>query len=250
MILRRLQRAVALGLALAVCAVRLGLMRLQGPLTLERRARWLQQAARGVLGSLGIHVEVYGRPATRGLVVSNHLSYLDIAAIAAAMPCFFISKVEVGSWPFFGWAARMGATIFVNRGSMTSAVSVAEQMTERLRLPIAVPILLFPEGTSTDGSRVQRFHSRLFEPAVTLAAPITAAAVRYTLGNGRAERELCWYDDETFVHHIWKVLAVRDFRAELRFGPTQIFTDRRQAAEATHAEVERLREKRHTQDQP
>jgi 1-acyl-sn-glycerol-3-phosphate acyltransferase len=90
-------------------------------------------------------------------VVSNHLSYIDILVLAAAMPCFFVAKIEIGGWPFFGKAARSNGTIFVDRGSLASAMSVAEQMTERLKLPIPVPVLLFPEGTSTDGSQVIRF---------------------------------------------------------------------------------------------
>ena len=83
------------------------------------------------------------------------------------MPCFFVAKMEIGGWPFFGKAARSGGTIFVDRSSLASAMSVAEQMTERLKLPIPVPVLLFPEGTSTDGSQVLRFHSRLIDPATS-----------------------------------------------------------------------------------
>lgn len=241
MIFRRFRRAVALGFALARCAVHLGFLRCQGPLTLERRARWLQTAARGVLSGLKLRVELRGSPAAGGLVVSNHLSYLDILAIASVMPCFFVSKIEVGHWPFFGWAARMGGTIFVQRGNLASAVSVAGQIGARLESEKKIPVLLFPEGTSTDGSSVHRFHSRLVAPAVDLGVPVTAAAVRYTMGDGRPERELCWYGDETFVRHMWKVLAAGQFVATVSFGSAQVYEDRRSAAEQTHAQVERLR---------
>jgi len=93
MSLRRFRRAVALVLALALVILRFWLLRLRGPLTLERRALWLQQSARGILAALGVHYRVEGRPPTRGLVVSNHLSYLDILILSAAMPCFFVAKV-------------------------------------------------------------------------------------------------------------------------------------------------------------
>ena len=240
MMLRRVLRAVALAFALALCVARYWVKRIRGPLTLEQRAVWLQQAARMILKCLGITYQVEGQPPACGLVVSNHLSYLDILIISAAMPCFFVAKTEIDRWPFFGKAARTGGTIFVDRSSLASAMSVAEQISERLHLP--VPVLLFPEGTSTDGAEVLRFHSRLIDPATTAGAPITAAALRYVIEGGVEERELCWYGDEQFVTHLWKVLGVVGFSAQLRFFEPQIYSDRRTAADETHAEITAWRE--------
>jgi 1-acyl-sn-glycerol-3-phosphate acyltransferase len=237
MTLRRIRRAVALVFMLALCIFRFWLARLRGPMTLERRALWLQACVRSILISLGIAYEVEGQPPTCGLVVSNHLSYLDILIISAAMPCFFVSKAEVSGWPFFGRAARTGGTIFLDRSSQASAMSVAEQISERLSLPILVPVLLFPEGTSTDGAKLLRFHSRLIDPATSAGVPITAAGIRYVIEGGVEERELCWYGDETFVTHMWKVLGVAGFSAQLHFGEPKIYTDRRIAADQTHAEI-------------
>ena len=242
MTLRRFRRAVALAFAIIISIVRFWLLRLRGPRTLERRAIWVQERAQKFLKCLGITSTIEGDPATDGLVVANHLSYLDIVVISAAMPCFFVAKMEIGGWPFFGRAARSGGTIFVNRGSRESALSVAMQMKERLQLPIRVPVLLFPEGTSTDGSEVLRFHSRLIDPATSLGVPITAAAIRYKIHDGTPERELCWYGDENFVNHLWKVLGVGGFEAEVQFGAPRIYTDRRAAADATHAEIAAMRE--------
>jgi 1-acyl-sn-glycerol-3-phosphate acyltransferase len=239
---RRFRRAVALGFEIIICIVRFWLMRLSGPLTLERRARWVQASACRMLACLDIEYTVEGKPPARGLVVSNHLSYLDILVLSAAMPCFFVAKIEIGGWPFFGRAARCGGTIFVDRSSHASAQSVAKQMTERLKLSIPVPVLLFPEGTSTDGSKVIRFHSRLIDPATSLGVPITTAAVRYVIHDGTEERELCWYGDETFGNHLWKVLGVGGFEAEVRFGEPRIYTDRRAAADETRAEIAAMRE--------
>jgi 1-acyl-sn-glycerol-3-phosphate acyltransferase len=194
-----------------------------------------------ILNALGVHYQVEGRPPTHGLVVSNHLSYIDILVLAAAMPCFFVAKMEIGGWPFFGKAARSNGTIFVDRGSLSSALSVAEQMTERLKLPIPVPVLLFPEGTSTDGSQVIRFHSRLIDPATSIGAPITTAAVRYAIDGGVEERELCWYGDESFATHLWKVLGTAGFSARVQFREPRVYTDRRIAADETRAEIEAMR---------
>ena len=240
MTLRRFRRAVALVFVLALSIVRYWLRRLRGPLSLEDRALWLQRAARSVLISVGIGSRVEGEPPSCGLVVSNHLSYLDIIIFSAAMPCFFVAKAEIRGWPFFGKAARTGGTIFVDRSSLASAMSVAEQMSERLKLP--VPVLLFPEGTSTDGAQVLRFHSRLIDPATSGGIPITAAAIRYELAGGVEERELCWYGNEGFTPHLWKVLGVEGFSAKLHFGEPKIYTDRRVAADETHAEITAWRE--------
>jgi 1-acyl-sn-glycerol-3-phosphate acyltransferase len=209
-------------------------------MTLERRAMWLQGSARAILKVLDIKTVVDGQPPMCGLVVSNHLSYLDIIIISAAMPCFFVSKIEVGDWPFFGKAARSGGTIFLDRSSRDSANAVAEQMTERLKLPI--PVLLFPEGTSTDGSQVLRFHSRLIDPATAAGVPITAAAIQYIVGGGVEERELCWLGASGFTGHLWKVLGVKSFAARLHFGQPRVYSDRRVAADQTHDEIVAWRE--------
>lgn len=240
MTLRSIRRAVALAFALAMCVVRYWLDCLRGPMTLERRALWLQGSAQAILKVLDIKTQVEGQPPMCGLVVSNHLSYLDIIIISATVPCFFVAKMEIGSWPFFGRAARSGGTIFLDRSSLESAMTVAEQITERLKLP--VPVLLFPEGTSTDGAQVLRFHSRLIDPATSTGAPITAAAVRYVIDGGVEERELCWYGDEGFVEHLWKVLGAKGFSAQLHFGEPRVYSDRRVAADETHAEITAWRE--------
>jgi len=239
--LRALRRAVALASALVLCILRFWLLRLRGPVTLERRALWVQASARGILTGLGIQYRVTGEPPTHGLVVCNHLSYIDILVLSSAMPCFFVAKIEIGGWPFFGKAARTGGTIFVDRSSLASAMSVAEQMTERLKMPIPVPVLLFPEGTSTDGSQVIRFHSRLIDPATSLGVPITTAAIRYVIDGGVAEQELCWFGDVEFLPHLWKVLDTPGFFAEVQFGEPRIYSDRRTAADETHAEIEAMR---------
>jgi len=89
---------------------------------------------------------------------------------------------------------------------------------------------------------VLRFHSRLIDPATTAGAPITAAAIRYVIEGDVEERELCWYGDEEFMTHMWKVLGVKGFSAQLRFGEPRIYPHRRVAADRTHAEITAWRE--------
>lgn len=237
--LRALRRAVALAFALAACILSYWRSRLRGPLSLPQRAQWLHRASCRVAKALGIHCTVHGQPPSRGLVVSNHLSYLDIVIISSVMPCFFVSKSEVQRWPYFGEAARSGGTIFIDRKSRSSTAGVAGQIAERLNL--LIPVLLFPEGTSSDGEQVLRFHSSLFEPAIAAGAWVTAAAVRYGLEAGRTERDLCWFDDTAFLSHLWKTLGSAKFSAEVTFGESRHYSDRREAARATHDEVAAMR---------
>jgi len=237
---RQLRRAVALAIVLLLVVFDFWWMRLRGRMTLQRRALWLQRASRRVLRSLGVKVQVEGRPPASGLVVANHLSYFDILIISAAMPCFFVSKKEIAGWPYFGWAARAGGTIFLDRQSMSSARAVAGEIAERLRLP--PPVMLFPEGTSTDGTKVLRFHSRLIDPATKVGVPITVVAIRYVVAGGAAERELCYFGKVVFLPHAWKVMGVERFTAQLRFGEPGIYSDRYAAAEQTRAEVVAMRE--------
>ena len=239
MSLRAVRRAVALGFILIFCILRYWKLRTHGPLSLERRAFWLHISANMALERLGIRCHVEGTPPARGLLVSNHLGYLDIVILSAATPCFFVSKREIAGWPFFGWAARSAGTIFLDRTSHASAASVARQIAERLQLP--VPVLLFPEGTSTDGHHVLRFHTRLFEPAVAAGAPVTAAALRYETSNGVAEKDVCWFGDDAFLPHLWRTLCAPGFTARVRFGEPRIYPDRQTAAIRTHAEVAALR---------
>lgn len=237
--MRRFRRAVALALALIRCVLSFWLTGLRGPLTLERRAMWCQESCREILASLDIQYHVEGQPPTHGVVVANHLSYLDILIISAAMPCFFVAKMEIDRWPFFGEAARSGGTLFIDRSSLASAEKVAAMIAERLALEI--PVLFFPEGTSTDGSSLLRFHSRLFEPAILARAEVTAAAVSYVIEDGTPERELCWYGNEPFLPHLWKALGTSGFSAEVQFGEPQVYPHRRTAADQTHAEIEAMR---------
>jgi lyso-ornithine lipid O-acyltransferase len=239
MSLRACRRAVVLAFVLVKCIPRFWLMRLSGPRTLERRAVWLQKTGLEVLRSLGIRHCVEGRPPREGLVVSNHLSYLDIVILSAAMPCFFVAKAEVDRWPFFGKAARSGGTLFIDRSSRDSSESVAALIGERLRL--SIPSLFFPEGTSTDGTSVLRFHSRLFEPAIAARAPITAVSVGYVVEDGTPESEVCWYGDDTFGPHLLRTLNSPGILAVVRFGEPRIYGDRRVAADETHNEIVAMR---------
>ena len=240
MSLRAARRAVVLGSLLAFCFARSLLLRALRPDTLERRAQWLHESGVFVMKHLGIELRIKGTPPDSGLLVANHLSYLDIVTFGAALPCYLVSKAQISKWPFFGTLARAGGTIFVDRSSRASAESVTEIIYQRLKG--SVPVLFFPEGTSTDGSELLRFHSRFYTPAVEMGIPVTAAAVRYIFDDGTPEREICWFGDDSFVPHLWKMLGAANFSVEIQFGEAHIYSSRRAAANATYQEIAGMRE--------
>ncbi len=200
-----------------------------------------------VLRAIGIHYRVEGEiPRGATLIVANHLSYLDIVIFSAAVPCAFVAKEEIASWPMFGLLAQLGGTIFLDRESRLSAWDAAESMA--LRLAENVPVLFFPEGTSTDGFEVVRFHSTLFEPAVESGFPVVPAAIFYEpVGAGIEEGDICWFGDALFLPHLKQVLGLTDFLAVVRFGAPEGFPDRRTAAWRSHDAVETMRRSKFSQ---
>ena len=208
--------------------------------TAQQRAEWMHFCGRIVLAAMGVHYRVEGTlPASTTLIAANHLSYLDIAIASAALPCAFVAKRDIGDWPLFGPLSKMGGAIFVDRASRASAWDAADRMA--LRLDEGVPVVLFPEGTSTDGSEVTRFHSTLFAPAVDGGLPVTPAAVFYEMSGVGTERDLCWYGDESFLPHLLRVLEVDGFTAVVRFGAPEIYPDRQTAAWRSHDAVSAMR---------
>jgi lyso-ornithine lipid O-acyltransferase len=208
-------------------------------LSLSQRALWLQQTSAQVLRRLGVEVQCRGPQSAHGLIVSNHLSYLDIPVFAATAPCVFVAKSEVRHWPIFGWFARCSGTIFIDRHSRASTDAVTEQMIDVLRQGVAV--LLFPEGTSTDGGVVLRFHPSLLEPAIALRTAITPAAIAYRMG-GAEERDVCYYGDVRFAPHLLQLMGRAGISAEIAFHPgAEIFADRKSAAQSLREKVTAMR---------
>jgi 1-acyl-sn-glycerol-3-phosphate acyltransferase len=172
-------------------------------------------------------------------VVSNHLSYLDVLAFASLSPCVFVAKQEVRGWPVFGAFATMAGTVYVSRERRAANSGAAALMEEALAA--GVPVVLFPEGTSSDGAQVLRFHSRFFEPAIRANAVLTAAAIGYT-SSATEEAALAYHGDDVFGTHLVRTLGQRDLQARVVFAASgRRYADRKEAARAAQGEVEVLR---------
>jgi lyso-ornithine lipid O-acyltransferase len=202
-------------------------------------AQWLHESCARGLAAINVQLVTTGQLPSRGLIVSNHLSYLDILVFSAAVPCVFVSKAEVERWPIFGRYARWAGTVFVRRHDRADAaranVSVAESLNSD------VPVVLFPEGTTTDGHRILRFHSTMLQPAIDVAAPVRPCAITYELDDGDAAQEVCWWGEMTLLPHVWNLFAKQAIRARIEFGePAVASGDRKQLSHVLHEQVVRL----------
>jgi 1-acyl-sn-glycerol-3-phosphate acyltransferase len=220
-------------------------------LTACERAGWLHASCGVALRRIGVEVTAEGEPPRHGLLVSNHLSYLDVLVYASLFPCLFVAKQEVAGWLLFGQFATMAGTIYVNRERGAANRSATAAMEQALR--DGLPVVLFPEGTSSDGSSVLPFRSPFFEPAMQAEALVSPAAIGYS-SETAAESRLAYYGDDAFAPHLLRTLGQRQVRAHVAFGGARSYADRKRAASGTQAEVEAMRARllagRHRPDGP
>lgn len=187
-------------------------------LTLSERARWLQEYCRMLLPYLGVSWEVEGQAPETGLIVSNHLSYLDILIYSAAVGCSFVSKAEVRSWPLFGPFAKLSGTVFVWRHSASDSARAYAELTECLRT--GHPVMLFPEATTSDGVTILPFRSTMFQAAVDAGVPLTPALIHYSpLADGSVAQDICFWGEMTALPHAMNLFSKRRIECHLRFDP-------------------------------
>src|SRR5438093_7442953 len=142
---------------------------------LHARTGWLHRWSRFACRVLGIRVTTRGSMPQSGLLVCNHISYLDVVVLSSIGRRVFVAKRDVAAWPLFGWLAHAAGTIFVDRERRLSSPVVVGLI--RNAIASGSVVVLFPEGTSSDGTTVLPFKSALLESAVQLRCPVAAGAV-------------------------------------------------------------------------
>lgn len=204
------------------------------------RTRLLQRNSRRVLLVFVEKVKTTGPLPEAGLLVCNHLSYLDILLLASLTPAVFVSKHEVRHWPVLGWFARMAGTIFVRRDRRGDVARINEEIRQVLRDGHLV--VLFPEGTTSNGREVLPFRSSLLEPATGLDQALFVGHIAYAIREGSLENDVCYWGDMTFFPHAVGMLTRPRIAAHVRFGRVaNPERDRKDLARQLHAEVVRLR---------
>jgi 1-acyl-sn-glycerol-3-phosphate acyltransferase len=206
----------------------------------EIAVRWAQD----LLAILAIRVRCHGHPPPRGrhgaMIASNHVSWVDIFAIASVRHTRFIAKSEIRDWPIAGWLADRSGTIFIRRARRHDTARINAVVHDALAEGDCVG--LFPEGTTTEGDRLLKFHSSLFEPAVANRARVYPVAVRYEHPDGAPLRAVAYIGDLSFAQSLGLVIRTRETVANVAFAPaidTQGLTRQEVAAEA-HGRVASL----------
>ncbi|MBS7544447.1 lysophospholipid acyltransferase family protein [Ancylobacter oerskovii] len=193
---------------------------------------------RAVLALVGVTVRVNGAPAAERplMILSNHVSWLDICVLGSRFPLCFVAKSEVAGWPGIGLLAKLQRTIFVDRQARAATGRVSEAIAARLG--DGDPVVLFAEGTSSDGNRVLPFRSALVGAARPSAegrpATLQPLAIAYVAQGGmplgRARRPLvAWYGDMDLAPHLMEVLRRGGIEVELSFGAPIAGADRKAA---------------------
>lgn len=214
---------------------------------------------RGVACLIGMRIHVRGRLVERRplLVVANHVSWLDIVVLSAVAPVSFVAKHEMITWPLFGWLARAQRTVFVDRTDRRGVATQTRAIADRLEAGDA--IVLFAEGTTSDGNGVLAFNPSLFGAAALLAGErrsgenghvaVQPAALRYARSQGlplaRQHMPLVGWPGEIGIApslHAVLLDAAIDVEVHLlapvTFGPA---TRRRDVAERTRLAIRRAR---------
>lgn len=196
---------------------------------------WARVSAR----ILGVRIRVRGtRPEPPFLLVSNHLSYVDVLVYMGVLDARLLSKAEVRHWPMFGWMARQGGTLFVDRTRRRDLTRVIAEIRRALGLHRGV--VFFPESTSTAGLDVWPFKPSLFEVAASEEMPVHTATLHYSTPGDQpaAEWTVCWWGEMDFFPHFLEFLKLRRVEAEVHFQEaTHRGKDRKQLAAACEAAV-------------
>jgi 1-acyl-sn-glycerol-3-phosphate acyltransferase len=203
-------------------------------LTPEQRHARIGWWSAGLVRAMGLKLEVSGTAPRPGatLLVANHVSWLDIAAIHAAAPhARFVSKADVLAWPLLGWLIRNAGTLFIERERKRDALRVVHTMAEALQRGETVAI--FPEGTTGAGPELLPFHANLLHAAVTTQTPVQPVALRFFDGKHAFSPAAEFLGETTLLQSVWRIASARGLAVQVRLLPPvgTAHADRRALAE-------------------
>ncbi len=244
-------------LVAVIRAVRLALHLLYG-LTIALSYPWLAHSLQRrilrrwsieLLDVLGVEI-MLGRDdalykVRNGLIVTNHISWLDVFVLNAVVPMRFVAKSEVKHWPVIGWLCTRAQTLFLERGNPRAAMRLNVKLVEILKQGECLAV--FPEGTTTDGSKVAHFHSTLLQPAIDAGALLQPIALRYQDENGQRSDAAVYIDDISFGESLWRILSAPRLQVRL-IASSPIPTVDRDRRALTHAAHQHISEALHTLD--
>ena len=173
-----------------------------------------------LLRILAVEIVVEGEPPGSGsavMMAPNHVSWLDTFAISAVRPTRFIAKSEIRDWPIAGWVAQRSGTLFIRRAKRHDTARINELVHAALAEGDCVGF--FPEGTTSEGDTLLKFHSSLFEPAVANGATVQPVAIRYEHLDGAHCRAMSFVGDLSFQQSLGLVIRQKRSVVRVRFAP-------------------------------
>ena len=184
-------------------------------------AIWIHGWCRRIVSVMGIKVTVTGRLPGSGAVVSNHLSYLDILLYSATRPFIMVAKSEIKRWPLLGRLTAQAGTVYVDRGGGPPTYpAVNRAMAEAYQR--GLPVLFFPEGTTTNGQEVLLFRRGLFHSVLNNGTELRTATLRLSIsgdnGGATVADDVCWWGDAYFGPHLFKCLGLKGLAAQIDFN--------------------------------
>lgn len=221
---------------------------LQGCLTVALFYPWLYEKhrlalkrrwSRQLLTILGVRLRYQGQlqadaPLPHGLIVANHISFLDIFVVNAIAPTAFVSKDDVRNWPLIGWLSANTDTLFLERGSRNAAQKARENLVAHLEQ--GKRVALFPEGTTSRGDTVLPFHSALLQSAIDAGTTVTPVVLRYRAEDGSHSSAPAYVDDISLIECMRTIADQKRLYAEVTaLAPLPTFAaDRRQLSAHVH----------------
>jgi 1-acyl-sn-glycerol-3-phosphate acyltransferase len=205
-----------------------------------RRQHLTHRWSRQLLTLLGIRVEAASADFARiddGLLVANHISFIDIFVINALLPAAFVAKSDVAAWPLIGWLNRRSGTVFIERGSRQAAHRTHQHMLEALRT--GKRLAIFPEGTTTAGDRLLPFHAALLQSAIDAAVPVHALALGYYGAGGVRSEAPAYIGDISLLECLISILQAGGLVVRVALAASFVppLADRRHLAHCAHQAV-------------
>lgn len=173
-----------------------------------------------------------------GMVVANHISWLDVCVLNTVVPTRFVAKAELKDWPVIGWLCSRAQTLFIERGKARAAARINLEVIKQIKEGFQFSV--FPEGTTTDGSYVAAFHASLLQPAIDAGVRVQPLALAYFDADGERSKIAPYIGEMTFVESLWLILCAPNLQVQLsataELNAAEL--DRRQLAQATKQQIE------------
>lgn len=232
-------RLLACGLLLLGGAICVALLFpcLRYPARARIKRRWSQM----LVSALGVEIAFDDEPMAdipAGLVVANHISFLDIFVINAIVPVTFVAKSEVERWPLIGWLTAHTDNLFIERGNRQAAQRMRQRMSSLLHA--GRRLVIFPEGTTTTGEQVLPFHPALMQSAIDSRRPVICLALSYRTAEGSSTAAPAYVDADSLWDCLWRIVCSDGLIARVVLaGSPGLVEDRRRLAQLAHERVSR-----------